>query len=252
MASRGEDASQSTIRDTFRTLIFALLAAALIRSCAFEPFRIPSSSMEPTLLVGDFLFVSKYSYGYSRYSFPLSLPWFSGRIFAAEPRRGDVVVFRLPGDSSLDYIKRIIALPGDKVRVVDGVVYLNGAALALESLPPVDSGIDDAQRVYRETLPDGRSYVIFHDFDVAAPSSAGDLAGDSPQYLVPEGHYFVMGDNRENSRDSRFRDVGFIPAQNLIGEAQVIFFSLSPPARFWQLWQWPGHIRARRLLSEIR
>jgi len=231
-----------------KTVVYAVLIAIVVRTFLFEPFSIPSGSMIPTLLIGDYLFVSKYSYGYSRFSLPVSLPLFRGRIFAQAPERGDVVVFKLPTDNSTDYIKRIIGLPGERIQVKGGVVYINDVPVKREPAP---------ERVYRnggggthnfrqfiETLPNGRRHAII------------ELSDDGPYdntdtYTVPADHYFMMGDNRDSSRDSRFLDtVGYVPFENLIGHAQMIFFSIDGPAV--QIWNWYRNVRFDRLFQRIQ
>ncbi len=219
--------------ETIRTVIFAVILAVFVRSFAYEPFNIPSGSMKGNLLIGDYLFVSKYSYGYSRYSFPFGFPLFSGRIFASEPKRGDVVVFRYPPNPRVDYIKRIIGLPGDRVQVKSGLVYINGKKLERQF---VDDFSDKENNIVRpvprfaEVLPEGKLIMILKE-NAPDPSvsSAFDVkeyneANNTPEYVVPEGKYFMMGDNRDNSRDSRF-DVGFVPFENLVGLAEIIWFS---------------------------
>lgn len=219
--------------ETIRTVIFAVILAVFVRSFAYEPFNIPSGSMKGNLLIGDYLFVSKYSYGYSRYSFPFGFPLFSGRIFASEPKRGDVVVFRYPPNPRVDYIKRIIGLPGDRVQVKSGLVYINGKKLERQF---VDDFSDKENNIVRpvprfaEVLPEGKLIMILKE-NAPDPSvsSAFDVkeyneANNTPEYVVPEGKYFMMGDNRDNSRDSRF-DVGFVPFENLVGRAEIIWFS---------------------------
>jgi signal peptidase I len=229
-----------------KTVLFALLIAVGIRSILFEPFHIPSGSMIPTLLVGDYLFVAKYSYGYSRFSFPFSPALFSGRLFAAEPKRGDVVVFRKPTDVSVDYIKRMIGLPGDRIQMKRGLLYINGDPVRRER---VDNFVDqwgNSYPQYVETLPNGASHRI-----IQQQGDTGPLA-DTPEVLVQPGHYFMMGDNRDDSMDSRTTEVGQVPAENLIGPAELLFFSLDQTAPWWEVWKWPLEIRYLRLLSLVR
>ncbi len=236
------------IRETIKTIVYAVGIALLIRTLLFEPFNIPSGSMKPTLLVGDYLFVSKYAYGYSRYSLPFSLPLFEGRIFASLPERGDVVVFKLPSDNSTDYIKRVVGLPGDRIQVRNGVVYINGEPARLErvgELRDPDEGFGRPAVVYREHLPGNRAHLIMDLY----PNGRFDNTG---VFEVPEGYIFVMGDNRDNSLDSRSSHVGFVPLENLVGRAEILFFSLDPSARFWEVWKWPWAIRFDRLFRRIQ
>jgi signal peptidase I len=237
------------IVDTVKTIVYAVLIALVVRTVAYEPFNIPSGSMVPTLLVGDYLFVSKFAYGYSRYSLPLGLPLFSGRIFFHSPERGDVVVFKLPTDNSTDYIKRVIGLPGDHVQMKNGILFINGKAvqrrriedyLYQEGPGPV---IPLAQ--YIETLPNGVQHRIIE------MSDNGPL-DNTQEYVVPPGDYFMMGDNRDNSQDSRVLSaVGYVPAENLIGRAEFIFFSTDGSARLWEIWKWPFGIRYGRLFHGV-
>ena len=235
--------------ENIKTVIYAGLIAILIRTFAYEPFNIPSGSMMPTLLVGDYLFVSKLSYGYSRHSFPYSWPGFGGRIFASQPLRGDVAVFKLPSDNKTDYIKRIIGLPGDRIQVMAGVLHINGEAVKRR---PVGQWVDRDEYGravtmvrYIETLPNGRSHDIIENSD-------RDPLDNTPVYVVPENHFFAMGDNRDNSLDSRvLNHVGFIPAENLVGRAEILFFSTNGAARIWQIWKWPEAIRFSRLFTGI-
>jgi signal peptidase I len=236
--------------ETLRTIVYAGLIAVLIRTVAYEPFNIPSASMYPTLMVGDYLFVSKFSYGYSLHSLPFSLPLFQGRLFGRAPERGDVAVFKLPRDNKTDYIKRIIGLPGDRIQVTGGVLHINGEAVKRERLEDfVDydyAGNATRMTRYRETLPTGKSYIVVEMTD------AGPLDNTSV-YVVPPDHYFGMGDNRDNSLDSRvLTQVGYIPAENLVGRAEIIFFSSDGSARLWEVWRWPSAIRFPRLFQLIR
>lgn len=240
--------------ESVKTIVYAALIAVAIRTVAFEPFNIPSGSMIPTLLVGDYLFVSKYSYGYSRHSMPFSPNLFSGRIFGSLPHRGDVAVFKLPRDGSTDYIKRIIGLPGDRIQVRAGILYINGQAARRELLGPYTVEGDGPRmtvRRYRETLPtlDGAPGVS-HDILEASDDGPFD---NTIEFRVPEGHVFAMGDNRDNSLDSRAMSaVGFIPVENLVGRAEFIFFSVDGSAAWWEVWGWPFAIRWSRLFTVVR
>lgn len=241
--------------DTVKIVIQALAIALIVRVFFYQPFNIPSGSMKPTLLVGDYLFVSKLSYGYSKYSFPYRPDLFDGRIFASKPKRGDVAVFKLPRDNKTDYIKRVIGLPGDRISVQDGILYINGTAV-----PKVRDGVFRTREGegapvreiprFTETLPNGVSYHVLD----STPNGAFDNVGT---YDVPEGKYFMMGDNRDNSTDSRaLFNVGYVPYENLIGRAEVIFFSAEtdePDAfSFSQPWHWPFEIRWRRFFDLVR
>jgi signal peptidase I len=235
--------------ETIRTVLYAIVIAMTIRTVAYEPFNIPSASMVPTLLIGDYLFVSKYSYGYSHFSLPLAPDIFSGRIFFKEPQRGDVAVFKLPRDNKTDYIKRIVGLPGDRIQVISGVLHINGEPVRRQRLGEfmdVDRlGNGTRMTRYQETLPNGKSYVVVEMTD------AGPL-DNTPVYVVPPNHYFGMGDNRDNSLDSRvLTQVGYIPAENLVGRAEIIFFSSDGSAKLWEVWKWPSAIRFSRLFHVI-
>ncbi len=235
--------------ESLRMIIYAVLIALVVRAFLFQPFNIPSSSMVPTLLVGDYLFVSKYAYGYSKHSLPFSPPLFDGRILAREPERGDVIVFKVPSDNRTDYIKRLIGLPGDTIQMRHGQVVLNGEPVPRERVGDFVSegpfGQERAVPQYRETLPNGVSYMTLD----TVPDGMEDNTG---VYEVPEGHYFMMGDNRDNSRDSRVPGaVGYVPFENLVGRAEIIFFSTNGEAQWWQVWEWPMSVRWGRLFDWI-
>jgi signal peptidase I len=245
-----ETQEKSGVKDTIRVVIHALILALLVRIFLFQPFNIPSGSMIPTLLVGDYLFVSKYSYGYSRYSFPFGPNLFSGRIWAKEPNRGDVVVFKLPRDNETDYIKRVIGLPGDEIQMIHGVLHINGEGVKKERVDDFvmrdPAGRERHMARYMETLPNGVTYPVL--------DLINEGIGDNTEvYKVPEGHFFMMGDNRDNSTDSRFlSEVGYVPFENLVGRAQIIFFSIDEDASFWQIWKWPTDVRWSRILEAVR
>ncbi|MDP2122110.1 MAG: signal peptidase I [Hoeflea sp.] len=234
--------------ENVKVLVQALLLAVIIRTLLFQPFSIPSGSMMETLLVGDYLFVSKYSYGYSKYSIPFSPDLFSGRIWGDEPERGDVAVFRLPSNPKVDYIKRVIGLPGDRVQVTDGVLSINGQPVERELvgdyMPEGRYNQGTPVPMYRETLPNGVSYTTL---DIN-PNSPGD---NTREFVVPEGHYFTMGDNRDNSLDSRF-DVGYVPLENFVGRATIIFFSIADESSPLEIWKWPTDLRFDRFFKSAQ
>ena len=246
----GAKRKEGGIAETVRVIFHALIIALIIRTFLFQPFNIPSGSMKETLLVGDYLFVSKYTYGYSRYSIPFSPPLFSGRIWEGTPVRGDIVVFRLPKDDSTDYIKRVIGLPGDRIQMLEGVLHINGEPVKRERVEDFieneEGGRTTRVKRWRETLPNGVSYTTLDLVD-------NGFYDSTPVYVVPAGHYFMMGDNRDNSTDSRvLSQVGYVPVQNLVGKAQIIFFSIHEGERAWELWRWPWSVRWDRLFSIVR
>jgi signal peptidase I len=234
--------------DLLRILFYALLIALVERTLFFQPYNIPSGSMEDTLLVGDFLFVDKFSYGYSRYSIPYGrfLPSF-GRVMAHDPQRGDVAVFALPSDPERDFIKRIVGLPGDRVQMVHGVLFLNDRLVPkvrIADYVEEQNGYRHHIARYRETMPGGKSYAVLD-------AEIDGMNDNTPVYTVPAGHYFMMGDNRDDSDDSR-GIVGYLPAENLIGRAEFKFFSIDDrKTHAWTFWKWPSAIRWGRLFSHI-
>ena len=247
--TQSEEKKGGFFSETLSVIVQALILALVVRTFLFQPFTIPSGSMLPNLLIGDYLFVSKYSYGYSRYSLPMSPNLFEGRIWSGEPKRGDIVVFKLPRDPRIDYIKRLIGLPGDRIQVLDGAVYINGKAIKRErqgSWTPEHGG--PAIPVYVETLDNGVSYKTLD----LNPHSQGD---NTKVFEVPPGHYFFMGDNRDNSLDSRWsrqeQGVDFVPSENLVGPARIIFFSVDNNAHPLAIWRWPTDMRWSRLFDVL-
>ena len=251
-ARTAEPTAAGEFAEIVKTIVFALLIAFVLRVLLFQPFTIPSASMEPNLYEGDYIIVSKWSYGYSKYSsgLPINLPVGEGRVFGRVPNRGDIVVFKLPRDNKTDYIKRVIGLPGDKIQMIANKLYING-------VPVKDVVIGEAEAAdvfgprsvvkVRETLPNGKS------FDSQDFGPGGDL-DDTGVYEVPAGHYFMMGDNRDNSIDSRVEQsagVGFVPAQNLVGKAQIIAFSWEPGASLFNPVSWFTKIRPSRFFHVL-
>jgi signal peptidase I len=263
--SEGKKKPDEGLWETAKVIIQALAIAFFVRTFFFQPFNIPSSSMYPTLRVGDYLFVSKLSYGYGKHSFNFSFGWgdkpwisccdfvnFSGRKVLAElPERGDVAVFKFPPNPSIDYIKRVIGLPGDRIQMKEGVLYINDVAVKKERIedyvdPTHEAGEQFAQSLvpqFRETLPNGVSYTVLDFMDSGFPDN-------SDVFVVPANHYFMMGDNRDNSSDSRL-SVGYVPIENFVGRADVLFFSISGDASIKRIWEWPFKIRWSRFFNLI-
>ena len=241
---------KSIIFDNIKTLIYALIIAIIIRSLLLQPFYIPSSSMELNLLVGDRLFVTKYSYGYSKHSFPFSPPIFSGRIFKRYPIRGEIIVFKTPADNRTDYIKRLIGLPGDTVQFIDGNLYINNNQVLRNLINDNEFIFCGAQKInvstFEEILPNNNKYIVSYRNDVSFMNS--------DKYVVPEDHYFFLGDNRDCSKDSRFlSEVGYVHRDNLVGKAQILFFSSnSREGSIFQFWKWPTIIRYDRFFKKLK
>ena len=238
------------ISEFVKTALIAVVIALVIRSVFMEPFNIPSSSMKPTLLVGDYLFVNKPAYGYSKYSFPLGIAPIEERIWPTEPKRGDVIVFALPTNASIDYIKRVVGLPGDRIQVLRGRLYINDELIdrkLLSTKEIVEDVTGNIQIVneYVETLPGGVEHNIYEETD-NGPLDNTDI------FTVPNNHYFVMGDNRDNSQDSRVTSlVGPVPFENIVGRADFLFFSTNGHAKLIEIWKWPWTIRYDRLFMDI-
>jgi signal peptidase I len=235
-----------------KTIVYALLIALVLRVIFFQPFTIPSASMEPNLYEGDYIIVSKYSYGWSKHSIPFSPPLFEGRILAREPTRGDVAVFKLPADGRTDYVKRIIGLSGDRIQMRNGLLYVNDKAVEREPLSPVRTetgyGVREVAR-YQERLEGGRAFQT-QDF-----GTDGDL-DNTEVFIVPEGHYFAIGDNRDNSLDSRvppaLQGVGYVPADHLVGKAEIILLSWKPEASIFKPWTWILDARPSRFFKILK
>ena len=252
-AGSEKSGAMNEIVEIVKTVVYALMIALFLRVIFFQPFTIPSASMEPTLLEGDYIIVSKYSYGYSKNSIPFSPPLFKGRIMERIPERGDVVVFKLPRDGHVDYIKRLIGLPGDRIQVIGGVLHINGQAIPRKPLAPVmvDSGYGFTRNVERfeETFPNGKRFITY-DF-----GPDGDV-DNTKVFVVPEGNYFFMGDNRDNSLDSRVAPeaggVGYVPAENLVGKARIIMLSWNKGASLFKPWTWVLDARPSRFFHNLK
>ena len=246
-------AQEGGVGEVIKVVVQALVIALVVRTFLFQPFNIPSGSLIPTLLIGDYLFVSKYSYGYSHFSFPTSPDFFSGRVLGSAPKRGDVAVFKFPKDTSKDYIKRVIGLPGDKIQLIDARLFINGQMVQREPTTKVTTRNQFGQEVevptYMETLPGGVTHQIIQ------LNGDNGLYSNTPVYTVPANSYFMMGDNRDNSTDSRVSPdedgVGYVPFENLVGKAEIIFFSIDEDHPFWAFWQWPTSIRWNRIFKPV-
>ena len=238
---------KTSIFNNIKALLWALLIAGVIRTFAIEPFKIPSGSMKPNLLVGDFLFVSKWDYGYSRYSFPFGLAPFSGKIMEKSPNRGDVIVFKLPGQENINYVKRLVGFPGETIKVVDGLIYIKKQGFDdFEVIDQIEDGLflDDQYKVNINQLVES-GYKILNLTD------NGPL-DYTPEYIIPDNKFFFMGDNRDNSSDSRVMSgVGFVPKENIIGRVWFIWFSVDTDFRLSRFWTLPLHIRYDRLFNIV-
>ena len=241
--------NKNSVIENIKTLFYAFLIAIFIRSLIIQPFYIPSSSMEPNLLVGDRIFVTKYTYGYSKHSFPFSLPIIDGRIIESKPERGDVVVFKTPADNRTDYIKRLVGLPGDQIQFIDANLYINNNEI-LKSIISKNDIIYCGKKTikvhtFEESLPNGKKYISVY--------LKNYTYQNSDKFIVPEDHYFFLGDNRDCSKDSRFlSSVGYVHKDNLVGKAQFIFFSSDKSiGNIFSFWKWSRSIRFDRFFKKI-
>ena len=239
---------KSSFVNNIKALLWALLIAGVIRTFAIEPFKIPSGSMKPNLLVGDFLFVSKWDYGYSRYSFPFGLAPFSGKIMEKNPSRGDIIVFKLPGQENINYVKRLVGLPGETIKVVDGLIYLKKVGSDnFKVIEQSDDGLffDDQ---YQANI----NQLVESDYKILNLTDSGPL-DYTPEYKIPKNKFFFMGDNRDNSSDSRVMSgVGFVPKENIIGKVWFIWFSVDTDFSLSRFWTLPLHIRYDRLFNAVK
>lgn len=247
-----DENQESSFKEFISTLLWALGIALILRTFLFQPFHIPSGSMQPGLMKGDYIITSKYSLGYGKYAAaPFPFPVSKGRLFERKPERGDVLVFR-PRDQNKNYIKRLVGLPGDQIQMVDGYLLINGKAQALEDLGTeirLDSdGFEDETRVFRESFDNGHTHRIYDDV-------AGGPADNTAVFTVPSGHYFVMGDNRDHSADSRvpvdFNGAGYVPTENLMGKAEFVLLSVNNKFSLIKPWTW-FNMRGDRFFMVIK
>lgn len=241
-------AKPNELKETIIVILEALVIAFVFRTFLFQPFSIPTASLQPTVIIGDYILASKYSYGYGQWTFPFGIVPMEGRIFGGAPETGDIAVFR-PVPQRVDYVKRVIGVPGDRIQMINGILHINGVAVERELVgrgTDTDSfGMTIPVLIYEETLPNGRKHLINE------ISDNGPL-DNTQEYVVPDGHYFMMGDNRDRSQDSRVLSaVGYVPASNLIGKAEWRFFSMKDDAPAWQIWNWPSHIRLDRMFQSV-
>ena len=249
----GKNSAWKEIVEIVKTVVYALLIALVLRIVFFQPFTIPSASMEPNLYEGDYIIVSKFSYGYSKHSIPFSPPLFNGRIVEQQAKRGDIVVFKLPSDNRTDYVKRVIGLPGDRIQMKEGLLYVNDQLVPREQLSPVKDELPGGQvrdvARFQERLATGKTFVT-QDFGPDNPYDNTDV------YVVPDGNYFMMGDNRDDSSDSRvppaLGGVGYVPAENLEGKAQIVLLSWKPEASIFKPWTWILDARPSRFFKVLR
>jgi signal peptidase I len=240
----------TTVYENIKTLFYALIIAVIIRSLFFQPFYIPSSSMEPTLLIGDRIFVKKYTYGYSNHSFPFSPPFFSNRLFNKTPNYGDLVVFKTPADNRTDYIKRLIGLPGDTIQFKNGKLFLNSTEISRIKVNNKYEircgGTSPVTNAFKETLPNGKEYVAVY--------NKVRSMRNSDEYKVPQDHYFFLGDNRDCSKDSRYlSSVGYVASKNLVGNAAIIFFSNDTVSgSIFKFWNWDQSLRVERFFNLLK
>ena len=239
---------KSSLINNFKALFWALIIAGVIRTFAIEPFKIPSGSMKPNLLVGDFLFVSKWDYGYSRYSFPFGLPPFKGKIFESNPERGDIIVFKLPGQENINYVKRLVGLPGETIKVVNGKIYLKTEnSTDFEGLDQIEDGF-----FYDDQYGKEIQQLIENEYRILNITNDGPL-DYTPEYEIPNDKFFFMGDNRDNSSDSRILSgVRFVPKVNIVGKVWFIWFSVDTDFSLSKFWNLPFHIRYDRLFNTIK
>ena len=250
LRNKKKKSNDSSFFEFIKTIFYAVVIAIIFRSLLFEPYNIPSGSMLPNLLIGDYLFVSKFSYGYSRFSFPFgAVPLPANRVFGDEPERGDVVVFKLPSNTSINYIKRVIGLPGDTLQMKAGKLFLNGRLVKQYNdgkfKHVFNNKYEQVLDKYKEKLENGKAYSILNINDFQP-------LDNTKEFIVPESHYFMMGDNRDNSLDSRANGGWFVPFENLVGKGNFIFFSVSGDTRFWQFWRWPFNVRYNRIFKKIK